>query len=184
MGRKRIGLICTALLSACLLAGCSSALKEGTEALGAGDYEKALTDFQEAASDEDRETAAEGYRGLGIVYYESGDYGQALEAFENALDNGAEQTVQLYNLMGAAAMQEQNYEKALEYFQAGLELAETQSGEDSADAGMIQEMEYNEIVCYEQTADWENAKQKITEYTEKYPDDENAKKEAEFHETR
>ena len=42
MGRKRIGLICTALLSACLLAGCSSALKEGTEALGAGDYEKAL----------------------------------------------------------------------------------------------------------------------------------------------
>ena len=86
--------------------------------------------------------------------------------------------------LGAAAMQEQNYEKALEYFQAGLELAETQSGEDSADAGMIQEMEYNEIICYEQTADWENAKQKITEYTEKYPDDENAKKEAEFLETR
>lgn len=49
---------------------------------------------------------------------------------------------------------------------------------------MIQEMEYNEIICYEQTADWENAKQKITEYTEKYPDDENAKKEAEFLETR
>ena len=45
-------------------------------------------------------------------------------------------------------------------------------------------MEYNEIICYEQQSDWENAKAKITEYISKYPDDEAAQKEAEFLQTR
>ena len=45
-------------------------------------------------------------------------------------------------------------------------------------------MRYNEIVCYEQTADWESAKQKISEYLADYPGDETAEKEAEFLETR
>ena len=57
-------------------------------------------------------------------------------------------------------------------------------GEDAADAGLIREMEYNEIICLERQADWEAAKEKITAYTEKYPDDENARKEAEFLQTR
>ena len=45
-------------------------------------------------------------------------------------------------------------------------------------------MEYNEIICYEQQSDWENAKAKITEYINKYPDDEAAQREAEFLQTR
>ena len=45
-------------------------------------------------------------------------------------------------------------------------------------------MKYNEIICYEKQADWENAKGKVTEYLDAYPDDETVQKEAEFLETR
>ncbi|MEI3218996.1 MAG: tetratricopeptide repeat protein [Lachnoclostridium sp.] len=45
-------------------------------------------------------------------------------------------------------------------------------------------MMFNEIAAYEKMGDYETAKEKLREYTEKYPDDENAAKEAEFLETR
>ena len=85
--------------------------------------------------------------------------------------------------MGICGMKTSDYGSALGYFQSGLAMAETSEGEDT-DAGLIQEMRYNEIVCYEQTADWESAKQKISEYLADYPGDETAEKEAEFLETR
>ena len=40
------------------------------------------------------------------------------------------------------------------------------------------------IVAYEQMKDWESAKAKLKEYLAEYPDDEAAKKELEFLETR
>lgn len=45
---------------------------------------------------------------------------------------------------------------------------------------MLREMKYNEIVCLEQQADWQSAKQKVDEYLSEYPDDESVQKEAEF----
>ena len=47
-----------------------------------------------------------------------------------------------------------------------------------------QEMEYNAIVACEGMEDWEQAKERLAKYTDKYPKDEEAKKEAEFLETR
>ena len=49
---------------------------------------------------------------------------------------------------------------------------------------MIQEMRYNEVVCYEKLADWENAKQNASEYLIEYPEDTAMEREAEFLETR
>lgn len=180
---KTAGAAAAAVLSVFMLAGCADALADGTKALESGRYEEAQSLFQTAAEDEDRETAAQAYRGLGMVYYEQKEYSSALEAFQSALDRGAGQTVQNYNLMGICAMKTDDYENALGYFQSGLALADTSSGE-SSDAELIQEMRYNEIVCYERTADWESAKQKVSEYLEDYPGDETAEKEAEFLETR
>ena len=111
------------------------------------------------------------------------DYSPALEAFQTALDQGGEQTVQIYNLMGICAMNVSDYESALEYFQSGLALADTASGSET-DTDLIREMRYNEIICYERTADWESAKQKAAQYLEEYPGDEAVEKEAEFLETR
>lgn len=188
MRRKNIrAMLCGAAVCVCaagVVSGCANPQKDGAEALREGDYEKAKAQFQTAAEDEDTDRSAEGYRGLGMAYYETQEYDKALEAFEQALDLGAEQSVQLYHQMSVCAMQAGNYEKGLEYVQAGLAFLSGSSGEDAPDEEMVREMKYNEIVCYEQQADWENARQKVEEYLGEYPDDEAVQKEAEFLKTR
>lgn len=164
--------------------GCANPEKEGTEALENGQYEEALELFQQASENEDREKAAEGFRGQGMAYYELKDYTSALDAFQKALDSGAEQTVQLYNLMGVCAMQTGGYESALEYIQSGLALSDSASEDEAPDPELIRGMKYNEIICYEQLADWENARQKAEEYLAEYPDDEAVQREMEFLGTR
>ena len=100
--------------------------------------------------------------------------------------------MQLYHLMSVCGMQtwtdqtedESAYTSVLEYIQTGLALADSGSNEEAPDADMIREMKYNEIICYEKLADWENAREKANEYLSEYPDDEAVRKEAEFLETR
>ncbi len=182
--KKKVTVLAAAACAACLVAGCANAVKDGTDALTDGRYEEAETSFQEAAESTDKEVSADGWRGLGMTYYEMEKYEEALSAFQSALDQGADQTVELYNLMGVCAMQTGEYGQALEYIQAGLALNETDAEKGKADDSLIQEMKYNEIICYEQQADWENAKQKAAEYAEAYPGDEAIQKEVEFLETR
>ncbi len=171
-----------------ILGGCANPQKEGTAALEEGNYEEALTQFQKASESDDREKSAEGYRGLGMAYYESGEYGKALEAFQQAVDLGAAETVQLYHLMAACGMQiwedEEDYRAVLDDIQTGLALAEIGDSGEAPDGDMIREMKYNEIICYEKLADWENARQKAEEYLSEYPDDQAVQKEAEFLKTR
>lgn len=71
-------------------------------------------------------------------------------------------------------------------FQAGIALAESKIGDDEtkADTALLQEMEYNMIVCYEQQADWENAKSAMKQYQADFPEDDSVSKEAEFLQTR
>ena len=171
------------MVAAGMIGGCGSLQKSGVDALEKGEYEEALADFQEMTESGGGD-AAEGYRGLGMTYYEMEDYENALEAFRNAADNGAEQTIQMYNLMGICAMQTEDYESALEYIQSGLALTSTSDGADKADAELVQEMKYNEIICYEQLADWENARHKAEEYLSEYPDDEAVQREMDFLKTR
>lgn len=174
-------LICICMM---LTAGCAGPQKKGTEALESGDYEEAMTQFEEASQSDDRKTSAGGYLGLGIAQYETGDYKSALESFQTAVDKGTEQTVQLYHLMGACAMQASDYETALEYIQAGLTLADSEKGGEQPDEEMIREMKYNEIVCCEQLADWETALSKAEAYAEDNPDDQDIQRELEFLKTR
>lgn len=181
--KKKTAVLSAVLGTALMLGGCADPMKDGTASLEEGKYDEAVTEFTEASESEDKEVSAEGCRGLGLAYYGMEDYAKALESFENAVDKGAEQTVQLYNLMGVSAMQTGDYVKGLEYIQAGLAVADTASGGDTDDA-LLQEMKFNEIVCYEQQADWENAKTRMSEYISQYPDDEAAQKEAEFLQTR
>lgn len=170
------------------LGGCANPQKAGTAALEEGNYEEALTQFQKAAESDNTDKSAEGYRGLGMAYYESGEYGKALEALQQAVNLGAEETVQLYHLMAACGMQtwedEEDYQTVLGYIQTGLALAETDDSGEAPDEDMIREMKYNEIICYENLADWENARQKAKEYLSEYPADEAVQKEAEFLKTR
>ena len=188
MNRKNRNRVFAAALVCALAAGaaggCANPDKEGAQALEEGNYEEAVEQFQQAAKSSDTGEAAEGYRGLGMAYYEMEDYEPALEAFRQAADGGAQQTIQTYNLMGICAMQTGDYGAALEYIQAGLALADSATGDEVPHPDLVKEMKYNEIICYEEQADWENAKAKASEYLSEYPDDEEVQRESQFLETR
>ena len=103
MIRKKLAVLMLAGVT-CLASGCGNVVKDGTEALGEGRYDAAETAFEEATKNENKEVAADGYQGLGMTYYEQKEYDKALEAFQTALDQGAEQTQELYNLTAVCAM--------------------------------------------------------------------------------
>ena len=175
--------IITFLGAIIFLCGCANPIKDGTEALEKKDYAAAVTAFQEAADSEDKETSADGYRGLGIAFFEQEKYTQALSYLEKAVGAGSPQMPQIYNLMGISAMQIKETEKAKEYFAAGIALAGTGTG-GAVDSDLVREMRYNEIVCMEELLDWKGASEKAEQYILLYPDDEGMKKEAEFLKTR
>lgn len=108
MIRKKLAVLMLAGVT-CLASGCGNVVKDGTEALGEGRYDAAETAFEEATKNENKEVAADGYQGLGMTYYEQKEYDKALEAFQTALDQGAEQTQELHNLTAVCAMKTEDY---------------------------------------------------------------------------
>lgn len=177
-------ILCT-ILAVCFLTGCQkNYIKEGTAYLEKQQYEEAQKAFEEAV--DGNQDIAGAYKGLGIVYYEQKDYQKAGESFQKVLDNKGEMDPVLYNLMGVSFIHREDAKGALDAFKKGIGLAEDKekntSGQSYTD--MVQEMKFNEIVCYEKLLDWESAKAKMEEYIKQYPDDKEAQKEAEFLSTR
>lgn len=156
---------------AALLAGCGSAVESGVKALEEKDYETALESFEKAIDKDDN--IAEAYRGAGICYWEAKEYEKALEAFENAVASGAETTAVLYNMMGICELKTGSPTKAAYYFETGL------TKEDASDE-LRQEMAFQEIAALEKAENYTEARQKLEQYAQKYPDDERAAKELEF----
>lgn len=181
------GIICI-LLAICLLSGCGKTnyIEEGTQKLEAQQYAEAVSSFEKSL--EEKEDIAEAYRGLGMAYYEQQDYKKALDAFRKVLDNEGDATAALYNFIGVCSMQTEDLSGAMDAFQKGIDLAKSKDGKQDKDAPdaseVVQEMKFNQIVCYEKQADWENARAKAEEYIAEYPDDGIAQKEAEFLRTR
>lgn len=174
MNKRKISMI---LLTFCavIFAGCAGQVKKGTELLENGQYEKAVETFAEAIKSD--KNLAEAYRGQGIAYWELKEYEKSKEALENALENGTKGTALLYQILGDCDMALENYEEALSYYWKGMSA-------DGLNEKQLKEMSYNEIIAYERLKDWKSAKVKMEIYTQKYPDDTEAAKEAEFLETR
>lgn len=176
MRQTRLKYMMIGVLAVLLLAGCGNrSYKNGMEELEKGNYKEAEEAFE--ASVKDDKNTADAYRGLGIALWEQKDYEGAAKAFRSALDAGTKKTGTIYNFLGACELQMDHPEEALKYYEQGLQ---TKGSSDE----VMQEMEYNSIVACEQMKDWDSAKEKLAEYTKKYPDDEKAAKEAEFLETR
>lgn len=170
--KRYLAILLTVFLAVSGLAGCGpSSVEEGLELLEAGDYKRAVNKFKESV-DNDKDLG-EAYRGIGIAKWELGEYEAARNAFASALENGAEKTGTLYNFLGNCEMQLDNPKAALNYYNLGT------ASEDCSEE-MLKEMRFNEIAAYEQCGEWENAKAKLAEYIEDYPDDERAVKEADF----
>ena len=80
----------------------------------------------------------------------------------------------LYEL-GMQEMQDGNYKNALTYFNSGLELEKVPNK---------QNLMKSAIAAYEYSGDFDSAKKMMKEYLKAYPDDEEAKHENTFLETR
>ena len=173
---KHMRRIVPVLILCIILTGCiNHKYQSGLEDLQNGEYSAAIEKFEQVIEKE--KYVGDSYRGIGIANWELGNYEEAVAAFEKALAQGAQETATIYHLLGACEMQLQEYAAAIAFYEQGIAL------EDCTDA-MEQEMRLNVVAAYEKLGDIENAKVKIAEYVEKYPDDEAAAKEAEFLKTR
>ena len=144
-------------------------------------------------------------------YLENGQYEEAIEQFEEAIEKEVN-VGDAYRGIGIAKWEQEDFEGARDAFESALEnnaqktgtiynfigicelkLEDPDSainyfrlglGQEDISEELKQEMQYNVIVAYEQAEDWESAKVKLKEYLNDYPDDQNAQKELEFLETR
>ena len=73
------------------------------------------------------------------------------------MDNNAEKTGTIYNLIGNCDLKLGKAKEALNYYNLGLE-------QDDVSKKMKKEMKYNIIVAYEKMEDWESAEVKLEEY--------------------
>ncbi len=173
---RKFRMIPVLLLAALFLSGCgSNPYEEGIEQLEAGKYKEAEASFKQSVKKEKH--TADAYRGLGIALWEQQDYEGAKDALANAVKEGSKKNGTLCNLLGSCELELGNYKKAVKYYKEALE-------DEKNSKELLQEIEYNLIVSYEGAKNWEEARERLEKYIEKYPDDKQALKEQEFLETR
>ena len=138
-----------------LLTACGNPSEKGVEYLEKGEYNQAVEQFEQAI--EKNKNTGDAWRGIGIAKWEQKDYKGARNAFRKALDNNAEKTGTIYNLIGNCDLKLGKAKEALNYYNLGLE-------QDDVSKKMKKEMKYNIIVAYEKMEDWESAEVKLEEY--------------------
>lgn len=111
---------------------------------------------------------------LGKVYVELQDLEKAENVFRKCLEQ-EERKAEGYNGLAYCSMEKEDYGKALEYIQKGLEVKDTE---------VNQALLFNEIVVYERNRDFVSAKEKMQQYLALYPLDSVAVKEDYFLQTR
>ena len=111
---------------------------------------------------------------LGKVYAEAGELEKAKDIYQKCLEQ-KELKAEAYNGLAYCSMELEDYEKALEYIQKGLEIK---------DGEVNQALLFNEIVIYERSKDFASAKEKMQQYLALYPADDAAVKENYFLQTR
>jgi len=136
------------------------------------DYDNARNYLEEARTEAN--SNADVILMLGKTYEELGDYNYAASVYNDYIQDDATQE-EVFNQLGLCKLKIEDYQSALETFQQGLEIENN---------SMAQTMYYNEIVAYEYLGDYKQAAVEMKKYLALYPDDENAKREYEFLQTR
>ncbi|MDE5907647.1 MAG: tetratricopeptide repeat protein [Lachnospiraceae bacterium] len=134
------------------------------------DYENART-YLEKARDEG------GYEAvlfLGKTYETLGDNNYAISVYNAYLESEGPNP-QVLNQLGLCKMQAGDYTGALGNFQIAMNIENN---------GMMQVLKMNEIIAYERLGEYKNAAVLIDSYLKTYPDDEEAKREYTFLQTR
>ena len=135
-----------------------------------GDYENARNYLTKLKTTTDYGAALY----LGRTYEALGDYNYASGIYADYVEND-QSKAEIYNQLGLCRMRMEEYESALAAFQAAMSIE---------DNGMMQTLKFNEIVTYEYMRDYKTAATLMSSYLRAYPDDEAAKREYEFLQTR
>ena len=134
------------------------------------DYTSASTYLERARANGKEETILY----LGKTYEALGEYNYAANVYSSYLTEHTD-SEQMYNQLGMCRMQMGNYSEALNAFQAGMNV------EDNT---MLQTLQFNEIVAYEYLGEYKKAAVLMESYLKTYPDEETAKRENIFLQTR
>lgn len=110
---------------------------------------------------------------LGRTWEILGDYNYASSVYESYVANTPD--AEIYNQLGMCRLKMNDPQAALEAFQAGQTVE---------DCPILQTLQYNEIVAYEQLEDFTKAASLMQSYLKTYPDDEQAQRENIFLKTR
>lgn len=135
-----------------------------------GEYQNAYLALEEARE----KGGVKSYLYLGKSYEATGDYNYAANVYNSYLEKN-EGDAEIYNQLGLCEMTRGEYRKALEAFQAGMQLQ---------NVSMMQTLSFNEIVAYEHLGEYRQASLLMESYLKNYPDDAQAKREQEFLSTR
>ena len=150
-------------------------LRSGVTALKQEKYDEAITCFDDSIAED--KNVAEAWRGKGIAYFEQKKYKEAAEAFETSSEEGGIEDAQFCNLLALSYMHMGKDEDAIIYLEKGL-------SESDASEELIQQMRFQLIHAYENTAQWDEAKENAESYMTDYPDDQKMSREYEFLKTR
>lgn len=131
-----------------------------------GQYDSARTFLDKAINEGDTEAVFY----LAKLLEAKGDIEQANLLYETYIGKNSNDTVTL-NDLGCAKMKEGQYQQALAFFQTAL------TNENPSNA---QELRRNEIAALENMLEFAQARVKMKEYLEDYPEDEEAAREYEF----
>lgn len=139
-----------------------------------GEYENAR-DFLGLSKSSPKGSDVDTLLMLGRTHEQLGDSNYAAGLYSNYLAEHTPNAV-IYNQLGLCKLKNGDYAEALNAFQAGLETPDNSS--------VLKQLRFNEIVAYEYVSDFAKASELITVYLQNYPDDEQAKREYQFLQTR
>lgn len=132
-------------------------------------YEKAKIHFEEAISLGN----VEGYHYLSKMYYDLGKYEDAISV-EKKFMRVREANGSSYQILAKSYSKAGKFQEAIQTIEKGIALDDAQK----------QSLLFEEIIIYEQKLDFSTAYEKCLSYVSMYPEDEQAKLELEFLETR
>lgn len=147
-------------------------------------YNVAIVHFYQGNNDTAKEefaTAIEnGFTGayfyLGEIAMLEKEYETAVANYEQYIQNTSNlKSAVVYNQLGEAYLQLENYDEALKAFEEGIKLN---------DSAIMQPLKYNEIIALEHQGEFDVAYKKAKKYIKDYPEDEGMIKEIEFLKTR
>ena len=151
-----------------------------------GDLNKALEMYKKA---DEEDPLSEGHRKalyqLGAALSASGNADHAAlarELYAEAVERNGGATAELYNRMGSISFQDGDYDKALEYINAGIDLIVNDP--ENEEAAVLQSLEYNRIICYEYKQEYRKALKYFETYQKEYGTDDIVDHEKAFLESR